>query len=146
MQKQSSETGNTLMVTLIFILVVALLTFSASVNSQLQQRMSHQLQLKKTADQAADAGVVAFHQWVSAHPDHWESNAWPTDEWVDGVKQSYFAIPEGTLIWQAEQVILQVEGGIINQTGVMSETHLRVKFRRSIDTGRIYLAHWVELY
>ena len=140
------ETGSVLVITLIFLAVVALLTFSASVNSQLQQRMSHQFQLKMMADQAADAGVVAFYEWISSNPEYWESAHWPTGEWVDFAKQSYFHIPEAALIWQTNQVTLNVEGAIINQAGALSETHLRVRFYRSLDSGNIHLDHWMELY
>lgn len=140
------QTGSTLIVTLIFLAVVALLTFSASVNSQLQQRMSHQFQLKMTADQAADVGVVAFYEWISSDPEYWASAHWPTGEWVDYAKQSYFHIPESALIWQAHQVTLNVEGAIINEAGAISETHLRVRFHRSEDSDKIHLDHWMELY
>lgn len=143
---QDRQTGSTLVITLIFLSVVALLTFSASVNSQLQQRMSHQFQLKMMADQAADAGVVAFYEWISSNPEYWESAHWPTGEWVDIAKQSYFHIPEGALIWQANQVTLNVEGAIINEAGAISETHLRVRFHRSAGNDSIHLEHWMELY
>lgn len=137
--------GNTLVITLIFLSVVALLSFSASVNSQLQQRMSHQFQLKMLADQAADAGVLAFYQWLTEDVDHWGSASWPTGDWVDIEQQSYFVIPEDELSWQENIVSLTVEGAIINESGALSETSLRVRFLHSLETGRIHLDHWMEL-
>ena len=145
MHYKSKIKGNTLIITLIFLSVVALLTFSAMVNSQLQQRMSHQFQLKILADQAADAGVLAFYDWLTEDIDHWESTSWPSGAWVDMAKQSYFVIPEETLIWQANKVSLMVEGFILNESSVLSETRLRVKFLHSPEAGRIHLDHWMEL-
>ncbi len=145
MQTPSQDQGNTLIITLIFLSVVALLTFSATVNSQLQQRMSHQFQLKMLADQAADAGVVAFYEWLTAEDDHWSASSWPTGEWVDLDTQSYFYIPEEGLIWQENRVILNVDGAIIQESGALSETNLRVSFYRFPESGRIILEHWMEL-
>lgn len=137
--------GNTLIITLIFLSVVALLTFSATVNSQLQQRMSHQLQLKMLANHAADMGVIAFYDWLIEDPERWESATWPTGEWVNVEKQSYFSIPESSLVWAPHFVTFEVEGAIINESGALSESSLRVRFHHSPDSGRIYLDHWLEL-
>lgn len=137
--------GNTLIITLIFLSVVALLTLSAAVNSQLQQRMSHQLQLKMLADQAADSGVVSFYQWLNEDPDHWLSASWPTGEWVNREQQSYFSIPESSLIWESQSVTLDVDGAIINESGALSESRLRVRFYHSPFTGKIHLDQWTEL-
>lgn len=137
--------GSALLITLIFLSVVALLTFSASVNSQIQQRMSHQLKVKILADQAADVGVHAFYQWLTHDAAHWNSHSWPTGEWVNADQQSYYTIPESSLVWGIHHVTLNVDGAIINELGAISESNLRVRFRHSIDNSKIYLDHWIEL-
>ncbi|MFN3882352.1 MAG: PilX N-terminal domain-containing pilus assembly protein [Nitrincola lacisaponensis] len=143
--KHPRMTGNALIMTLVFLSVITLLTFSAAVNSQLQQRMSHQLWLKMQADQAADAGVAAFYHWLHDDPEHWQAEGWPASGQVNAEIDSYYQIPESELQWQSDRVTLTVEGLIQRESETLSQSRLRVTFLHSIDTGRIHLDQWVEL-
>ncbi|KGK41473.1 hypothetical protein LH51_14630 [Nitrincola sp. A-D6] len=137
--------GNSLLVTLIFLSVIAMLTFSAAVNSQLQQRMSHNLHLKVQSDEAADSGVMAFYTWLSADPDHWESEGWESLNSGDPSAQSYYEILADQLDWDGDYVTLTVRGAVQSDLDDVSNSLLRVSFYRSVDEGRIYLHNWAEL-
>lgn len=137
--------GNSLLVTLIFLSVIAMLTFSAAVNSQLQQRMSYNLHLKVQADEAADAGVMAFYTWVAADPDHWESDGWENLIVGEITPQRFYEILPDQLHWEGDFVTLSVRGTVRNDVGEISNSVLRVGFYRSDDDGRVYLHNWVEL-
>ena len=137
--------GNSLLVTLIFLSVIAMLTFSAAVNSQLQQRMSHNLHLKVQSDEAADAGVMAFYTWLSAEPDHWGSDLWVSLSSDDTDPHSYYEVLPDQIDWQKDSVTLTVRGAVKNDAGDLSNSVLRVEFYRSTEDGRIYLYNWTEL-
>lgn len=140
-----SMQGNSLLVTLIFLSVIAMLTFSAAVNSQLQQRMSHNLHLKVQADEAADAGVMAFYTWLCADPDHWESEDW--DSLINGeiAAHSYYEILADQLDWDGDYVTVTARGAVKSDLDDLSNSLLRVEFYRSEEDGRVYLHNWTEL-
>lgn len=137
--------GNSLLVTLIFLSIIAMLTFSAAVNSQLQQRMSHNLHLKVQSDEAADAGVMAFYTWLSDDLDHWESEGWESLINGGNAPHSYYEILPDQVDWAGDFVSLTVRGAVSNEVGDLSSSLLRVSFYRSVDEGRIYLYNWAEL-